>query len=103
MMHNNSKVDPVNINAYIKLGEILSGQFVLKILSGNKNLTSVKGHNTITNVPKMVPNNPNLVLVNINAHTKLGEILSVSSLDIERKQKSDISQRAIALLQMCVK
>ena len=34
-------------------------------------------------------NNPNLYFVNINAYTKFGEILSVCSKDIERKQYYD--------------
>ena len=38
----------------------------------------------------MTGNNPNLHLVNINAHKKFGQILSMSSQDIERKRKSDI-------------
>ena len=46
-------------------------QFVLKILSGNKILTSIKGHNSVTNLPKMTVNNPNLNLVNINAHNHI--------------------------------
>ena len=37
-------------------------------------------------------NNHNLNLVNINAYIKFGEILSICSQDIERKQNSDISQ-----------
>ena len=35
----------------------------------------------------MTGNNPNLNLVNINAYTKFGEILSTCSPDIERKQE----------------
>ena len=34
----------------------------------------------------MTGNNPNIDLVNINAHTKFGEILSFCSQDIERKR-----------------
>ena len=34
----------------------------------------------------MMCNNPNLDLVNINVYTKFGEILSISSQDIERKR-----------------
>ena len=54
----------------------------------------------------MTGNNPKLDLVNINAHTKFGQILSISSLDIEQKWNSegnsDICQfRAVTLLQMC--
>ena len=35
-------------------------------------------------------NNPNLDVVNINAYTKSGQIRSICSQDIERKQNSDI-------------
>ena len=35
----------------------------------------------------MTGNNPKLDLVNINAYTKFGEILSFCSQDIERKKK----------------
>ena len=37
----------------------------------------------------MTGNNPNLDLVNINAYTKFGEILSFCSQDIELKQNYD--------------
>ena len=116
MTGNNPNLDLVNINAYIKFGEILSicsqnfeqernsdinqkaitqlqicnndrynsnrdlvninahTKFVLKILSRNKNLTSVKGQNSITNVRKK-----DLDLVSINAHTKFGQILLICS------------------------
>ena len=67
-------------------------QFILKILSGNKILTSIKGRNSITNLQKMTGNNPNLDLVNINVHTKIGQILSIRSQDIEQNQNSDINQ-----------
>ena len=40
----------------------------------------------------MSGNNPNLDLVNMNAYTKFGEILSICSPDIEWKQNSDINQ-----------
>ena len=65
-------------------------QFVLKILSGNEILTSIKGRNSVCE--KMMGNNPKLDLVNVNAHTKFGQILSVGSQDIERKQNSDSNQ-----------
>ena len=48
-------------------------------LSGNENLTSIKGHNSVTNLRKMKGKNPNLDLVNINAYTKFGKILSICS------------------------
>ena len=40
----------------------------------------------------MTGNNPNLDIVNINAHTKFGQILSIRSQDIEQEQKSAINQ-----------
>ena len=66
--------------------------FVLKILSGNKILTSIKGHNSITNLRKMTGNNPNLDLVAINTYKNFDEILSIYSKDIEWKQNSDINK-----------
>ena len=44
-----------------------------------------KDHNSLTNVHKMMHNNPKLDLVNMNAYTKFGEILSICSEDTERK------------------
>ena len=67
------------------------GQFVLKILSGNKILTSFKGHNSIKILRKMTGDNPNLDHVNVDVHTKFGQILSNRSQDIERKRNSDIN------------
>ena len=58
-------LDLVNKNEYIKFSDIC--QFFHKILSGNKNLALIKGHNTSTNVLKIMCNNPNLDLININA------------------------------------
>ena len=67
-------------------------QFVLKILSGNEILTSIKGHNSVKILQKMTGNNPKLDLVNVNVHTKFGQILSIRSQDIERKRNSDVNQ-----------
>ena len=67
-------------------------KFVLKILSGNKILTSIKGHNSVKILQKMMCNNPKLDLVNVDIHTKFGQILSIPSQDIERKQNSDDNQ-----------
>ena len=58
----------------------------------NKMLASIKGHNSDTNVQKMTGNNLNLEFVNINAHTKIGEILSICSQDIEWTRKCGIIQ-----------
>ena len=66
-------------------------QFVLKIFSGNKILTSIKGHNSVKILQKMMANNPKLDLVNDDVHTKFGRILSIRSQDIERKQNSDVN------------
>ena len=40
----------------------------------------------------MTDNNPNLRLVDVDVHTKFGQILSIHSQDIERKQNSDVNQ-----------
>ena len=40
----------------------------------------------------MTGNNPKLDLVNVDVHTKFGQILSIRSQDIERKRNSDINQ-----------
>ena len=67
-------------------------QFVLKILSGNEILTSIKGHNSVKILPKMTGNNLKLDLVNDDMHTKFGPILSIHSQDIERNRNSDVNQ-----------
>ena len=46
---------------------------------------------------------PNLDLININAYMKFGQIIFISSQDIERKRIYDINQRAITLLQISEK
>ena len=65
---------------------------VLKILSGNEILTSIKGRNSVANLRKMTLYNPNQDLINGNVYTKFGVILSIGSQDIERKRNSDINQ-----------
>ena len=67
-------------------------QFVLKILSGNKILTSIKGRNSVKILGKMRGNNPKLDLVNVDVHTKFGQILSIRSQDNEQKRNSDVNQ-----------
>ena len=67
-------------------------QFILKILSGNEILMSIKGRNSIKILQKITGNNPKLDLVNAGVHTKFGRILSIRSQDIERKRNSDINQ-----------
>ena len=65
---------------------------VLKILSGNKILTSIKGHNSVANLQNSPLYNPNLDIINVNVCTKFGQILSIGSQDIERKRNSDINK-----------
>ena len=40
----------------------------------------------------MTGNNPKLDLVNVDAHKKIGKILSICSQDIDRKQNSHVNQ-----------
>ena len=67
-------------------------QFVLKILSQNQILTSIKGRNSVANLRKSKINNTNVDLVNDNIFTKFGIILSIRSQDIEEKTNSDVNQ-----------
>ena len=67
-------------------------QFVLKILSGNEILTSIKGRNSVKILQKITGNNPKPDHVNVDVHTKFGRILSMRSQDIERKRNSDVNQ-----------
>ena len=55
-------------------------------------MTSIKGHNSVKILQKMMGNNPKLDVVNVDVHTKFGQILSICSRDIERKQNSDVNQ-----------
>ena len=52
-------------------------QFVLKILSKNQILTSIKVRNSVANLRKTKIYNINVDLVNDNVFTKFGLILSV--------------------------
>ena len=72
---------------------VLFCQVVLKILSKNRILTSIKGSNSVANLQKNTKiYNTNIDLVNDNVFTKFGLILSIRSKDIEQKPKSDINQ-----------
>ena len=57
-------------------------QFVLKLLSKNQILTLIKGHNSVANLRKTTIYNRDVDLVNDNAYTKFGLILSICSQDI---------------------
>ena len=87
---NIAKLDHVNVDVHIKSVRLY--QFVLEILSGNKILTSIKGHNCVKILRKMTGKNPKLDLNNVDAHINFGQILSICSPDIERKQNSDVNQ-----------
>ena len=60
---------------------------VLKVI-----LTSIKGQNSVKILRKMTGNNHKLDLVNVDMHTKYGQILSICSQDIEQKRNSDVNQ-----------
>ena len=67
-------------------------QFVLKTLSKNQNLTSIKGRNPVANLRKTIIYIINVDLVNDNEYTKFGLILSIRSQDIEQQPNSDFNQ-----------
>ena len=67
-------------------------KFVLKILSGNEVLNSIKGPNSVKILQKMTCNNPKLDIVNDDVHKKFGQILSICSQDIEPKRNSHVNQ-----------
>ena len=67
-------------------------QFVLKILSKNQFLTSIKDRNSVANLRKIIIYNTNIDLVNDNVYTKFGLNLSILSQDIEQKPNSDVNQ-----------
>ena len=71
---------------------VLSCQLVLKILSKNQILTSIKGRNSVANLRKTKIYDTNVDLVNDNVFTKIGLFLSIRSQDIEQKPNSDINQ-----------
>ena len=71
---------------------VLLCQFVLKILSKNQFLTSIKGRNSVANLGKTIIYNTNIDLVNDNVYVKFGLNLSIRSQDIEQKPNSDVNQ-----------
>ena len=71
---------------------VLFCQFVLKILSKNQILTSIKGRNSVANLRKTKIYNTNLDLVTDSVFTNFGLILSIRSQDIEQKPNFDVNQ-----------
>ena len=67
-------------------------QFVLKILSKNQILTSIKGRNSVANLRKIMIYNTNVDLVNDNVYTKFGLNQSIRFQDIDQKLNSDVNQ-----------
>ena len=67
-------------------------QFVLKILSKNQILISIKGRNSVANLQKTMIYNTNIDLVNDNVYTKFGLNRSIRFQDIEQKLNSDVNQ-----------
>ena len=51
---------------------------------------SIKASNSVKILQKMMGDNPKLDHANVDVHTKFGQILSIRSRDIERKQNSDV-------------
>ena len=67
-------------------------QFVLKILSKNQILTSIKGRNSLANLPKTMIYDTNVDLVDDNVYTKFGLSRSIRFGDIEQNLNSDVNQ-----------
>ena len=67
-------------------------QFVLKILSKNQILISIKGRNSVANLRKTINYNTNVDLVNDNVYTKFGLNRSIRFQFIEQKLNSDVNQ-----------
>ena len=57
--------------------------FILKILSKNQILESIKGRNLFANLRKTTIYNTNIDLVNNDVYAKFGLTLSIRSQDIE--------------------
>ena len=71
---------------------VLFCQFVLKILSKNQILTSIKGRNSVANLRKTKIYNTNLDLVTDNVYTNLVSFCQFCSQDIEQKPNFDVNQ-----------
>ena len=67
-------------------------QLVLKILSKNQILTSIKGRNSLANLGTTTIYNTKLDLVNDNVYTKFGLNRSIRLQDIEQKLNFDVNQ-----------
>ena len=72
-------------------------QFVLKILSKNQILTSIKGRNSLANLRKTTIYYTKVDLVNDNVYTKFGLNRPIRFQDIEQKLISDVNQREVTV------
>ena len=86
----NSKIDLVNVDVHTNLVRFCL--FVLKLLSGNEILTTIKGRYSVKILRKITRYYPKLDSVNVDMHTKFGQILSIFSQGIERKPNPDVNQ-----------
>ena len=66
--------------------------FILKILSKNEILKSIKGRNSVANLQKTIIYNTNVDFVNDNGYTKFGLNRSIRFQDIEQKLNSNVNQ-----------
>ena len=92
MSGNNSNLDLVNMKVYIKFGEIVSicSQDIERKRNSDLKAKTIKKY--VTNESKLIGNNPNLDLVNMNEYIKFGEIMPICIQDIEQKRNSDVNQ-----------
>ena len=84
-------VDLVNDNEYTKMTSFC--QFVLKILSKNQILTSIKGRYSVANLQKTMIYITNVDFVIDYVYTKFGLNWSICFQDIEQNINSDFNQR----------
>ena len=66
--------------------------FVLKILSKNQILTSIKDRNSVANLRKTLIYITNVDIVNDYVYTKFGLNRSICFQDIEQKLNSDVNK-----------
>ena len=59
---------------------------VLKILSGNEILASIKGCNSVENLQNLTLYNPNLEIINVNVYTKFGRLCPFIHLILSRNE-----------------
>ena len=93
MTGNTPKLDLVNVDVHTKFDQILSicSQAIKRKLNSNV-IMSIKGRNSVKIWRKMAGYNSKLDLVNVDVHTKFGQILSICSQGIEQKPNPDVNQ-----------